>query len=86
MDHRPAGASGLVREVDHDFLAASAVCRALGWTSRSTADLLRFGYGRLYRALQETRLPEDVELIAVRRLDRSWAYWDYCARLRASSV
>lgn len=63
------GASGPIGEPDLDYLAAFLVSRAFGGRSRSKADLIRFGYGRLHRALQQSRLPSQVERLVTRRLD-----------------
>ena len=77
----------LVGQEDEDFLAAFLLSRAIGHTSRSKADLICFSYATLYRALQESRLPNDVERMVTSRLDRGgWLAWDNCARLRATVV
>ncbi|WP_156818835.1 GAP1-N1 domain-containing protein [Sphingomonas sp. Mn802worker] len=80
-------AGGSLLEPDHDFLAAFMVSRALGGRSRSKAFLFRFGYGRLYRAFQQSRLPWEIERLVTRRLDwGSWFEWDNCSRLRETTV
>lgn len=74
-------------QADEDFLAAFMMTRALGYRSRSQAELIRFAYTTLYRALQEDRLAEDVHRLATSRLD--WGGWlssDNCSRLRGTVV
>lgn len=79
--------NGSIGDRDSDFLAAFMVARAFGGRSRSKAALLRLGYGRLYRALQQSRLPSDVARLVTWRLDwGSWFDWDNCSRLRETTV
>lgn len=76
-------ASGLLDSSDEDFLAAFFLNRALGWTSRSQAELLQYSYTRVYRAFECERFSRDVERLASLRLGRSsWFDWDNCSRLR----
>ncbi|WP_378952465.1 hypothetical protein [Mesorhizobium sp. ANAO-SY3R2] len=76
-------ASGPVAEADQDYLAAFLMSRALGRRSRSQAELTQFAYEQLYRALEQSRLPTDVERFVTSRLDWSnWFDWDNCWRLR----
>jgi len=76
-----------VGQPDEDYLAAFLMSRALGFLSRSQAELIRFAYTTLYRALEQSRLPADVERMVARRLDRGgWFSWDNCSRLRETVV
>lgn len=73
--------------LDEDYLAAFLLARAIGHSSRSQAELIRFGYTTLHRALQQRRLPGDVELMITSRLDwGGWFSWDNCLRLRETVV
>lgn len=77
----------LVGQPDEDYLAAFLLSRAVGHPSRSKAELIRFAYTTLYRALQQNRLPSDVERMVTSRLDwGGWLAWDNCARLRQTVV
>ena len=74
-------------QFDEDFLAAFMMSRALGYRSLSEAELIRFAYTTLYRALQQDRLPGDVSRLATSRLDwGGWLSWDNCSRLRETVV
>jgi hypothetical protein len=76
-------ASGSVTDVDLDFLTFFLMSRALGHRSRSPAELMRFTYGRVYRALEESRIASSIEGMVTWRLDwAAWFQWDNCARLR----
>lgn len=76
-----------VGQLDEDYLAAFLLSRAVGTPSRSQAELISFAYTRLYRALQQSRLPSDVERMVTSRLDwGSWFGWDNCSRLRETVV
>jgi hypothetical protein len=76
-----------MEQADEDYLAAYLMSRALGFRSRSQAELFRFSYTTLYRALQQSRLPRDVENLFKWRLDwGSWFVWDNCSRLRETVV
>jgi hypothetical protein len=75
--------SGPLNRIDEDFLAAFLLARALGSRSRSQAELLRFAYTKVYRALETRRLPSQVEGLVTSRLRwGSWFDWDNCSRLR----
>jgi hypothetical protein len=77
------GASGPIGRSDEDFLAAFLLTRALGWESRSQAELLRFSYSRVYKAFQGRSLSRETERLASWRLN--WGTWfdlDNCTRLR----
>ena len=76
-------ASGLIDGADKDFLAAYFLCRALGWRSRSQAELLQYSYTRVHKAFEGQHFPRDTERLATSRLGRSsWFDWDNCSRLR----
>ncbi len=76
-------ASGLLNGADGDFLAAFFLNRALGWKSRSQAELLQYSYTRVYRAFENQHFSRDAERLASLRLGRaSWLDWDNCSRLR----
>lgn len=80
-------ASGVLNEIDLDFLVAFMISRALGSRSQSKAELFRFGYERLYRALQHSRMPYEVERLVISRLDwGSWLDREKCSRLRETVV
>ncbi len=80
-------ATGQLTLQDSDYLAAFLMSRALGNRSKSQAELFQFTYTKVYRALQENRLPFDVERLFSSRLDLgSWFDWDKCARLRQTVV
>lgn len=77
------GASGPLDQAEEDFLAAYLLTRALGWESKSQAELLRYAYIRVYRAFEKGRLPPETESLAKWRLDwNTWFDWDNCSRLR----
>lgn len=76
-------ASGLLNRADGDFLAAFFLNRALGWKSRSQAELLQYSYTRVYKAFENQHFSRDAERLASLRLGRgSWLDWDSCSRLR----
>lgn len=76
-------ASGPLDRSDKDFLAAFFLSRALGWKSRSQAELLQYSYTRVYKAFQDQHFSRDTEKLASWRLGRgSWLDWDNCSRLR----
>lgn len=80
-------ASGSLGRSDEDFLAAFFLNRALGWKSRSPAELLRYSYTRVYRAFESRRFAHDTEKLASSRLVRgSWIDWDNCSRLKETVV
>jgi hypothetical protein len=76
------GASGPLDRSDEDFLAAFFLTRALGWKSRSQAELLRYSYTRVYKAFQGQHFSRETERLASWRLQSSWFDWDSCSRLR----
>lgn len=76
------GASGPLDRSDEDFLAAFFLTRALGWKSRSQAELLRYSYTRVYKAFQGQHFSRETERLASSRLQSSWFDWDSCSRLR----
>lgn len=76
-----------VGQPDEDFLSAFLMSRALGRRSRSQAELIRFTYTTVYRALEQSRLPRDAERLVTGRLDwGGWFGWDNCSRLRETVV
>jgi GTPase-associated protein 1, N-terminal domain type 1 len=78
---------GQLSQSDEEFLAAFLCTRALGSRSRSPAELLRFSYARVYRALRANRYGYDVESMVTRRLEwGSWLVWDNSSRLRETVV
>jgi len=80
-------ASGSLGRSDEDFLAAFFLNRALGWKSRSPAELLQYSYTRVYRAFESQRFARDAEKLASSRLVRgSWIDWDNCSRLKETVV
>ena len=67
---------------DKDFLAAFILSRALGWKSRSQAELLQYSYTRVYKAFQNQHFSREAEKLASWRLGRgSWFDWGSCSRL-----
>lgn len=80
-------ATKLVGQADEEYLAAFIMSRALGSRSRSQAELIRFAYTTLYRALERSRLPVDALNMVIMRLDwGGWLGWDNCSRLRETVV
>ncbi|MFN3249391.1 hypothetical protein [Roseibium album] len=80
-------AKTLIEQSDEEYLAAYLMSRALGYRSRSQAELIRFSFTILYRAFEQDRLHWDVERLVKWRLDRGgWFSWDNCSRLRATIV
>jgi hypothetical protein len=78
-------ASGAMGPWDTDFLAAYFLTRALGWQSKSQAELLRYSYTRAYKAFQDRNFSHETESLAISRLERSsWLDWDNCSRLRST--
>jgi hypothetical protein len=76
-------ASGPLNNSDENFLAAFLLNRALGWKSRSQAELLQYSYTRVYKAFEKQHFSSDAERLASLRLGRgSWLDWDSCSRLR----
>ncbi|WP_256370144.1 hypothetical protein [Labrenzia sp. PHM005] len=76
-----------VSQPDEDYFSAFLMSRALGDRSLSQANLIQISYTTLYRALQFSRLPWEVERLAKWRLDSgSWFSWDSCSRLRETVV
>jgi len=81
------GSRGVLSQNGEDFLAAFMMARALGHRSRSQAELIRFAYTTLYRAMQQDRLPVDVQRLVTSRFDwGGWFSWDNCARLKETVV
>jgi hypothetical protein len=75
-------AFGPLGQSDEDFLAAFLLARALGWESRSQAELLRYSYTRVYKAFQQQRFSRETEMLACSRLLwKTWFNGDDCARL-----
>ena len=78
-------ASGSSSPVEKDFLAAYFLNRALGWESRSQAELLQYSYTPVYKAFLERRFSHDADRLARSRLEKSsWLDWDNCSRLRGT--
>jgi hypothetical protein len=78
-------ASGELDQSDGDFLAAFLLTRALGWESRSPAELLRFSYTTVYKAFQQRRFSRETETLASWRLGwRTLFDGDDCSRLTES--
>lgn len=74
-------------QADEEFLAAFIMARALGSRSKSKAELIRFAYTTLYRALEKSRLSVDAQNMIRMRLDwGAWFGWDNCSRLRETVV
>jgi hypothetical protein len=80
-------AAGRLDQRDDDFLAAFLMSRALGSRSRSRAELVRQSYSVVYRALEQSRLPQETEsLVTWRLVWGGWFHWDNCSRLRETVV
>ncbi|WP_163004521.1 hypothetical protein [Pseudomonas viridiflava] len=80
-------ASGPLNQSDENFLAAFLLSRALGWESRSQAELLQYSYTKIYKGFQDQLFSRDTEKLANSRLGRgSWLDWDSCSRLRETVV
>ena len=80
-------ASGRLEQPDEDFLAAFLMSRALGFRSHSRAELVHQSYTTVYRALEQSRLPREVESLVTWRLNwGGWFGWDNCSRLRETIV
>lgn len=78
-------ASGSSGPWEKDFLAAYFLTRALGWETRSQAELLQYSYTRVYTAFLERRFSYETDRLARSRLEKSsWLDWDNCSRLRAT--
>ena len=76
-------ASGPINRSDENFLAAFFLSRALGYKSRSQAELLQYSYTTVYKGFQDQLFSRDTEKLANWRLGRgSWLDWDSCSRLR----
>jgi hypothetical protein len=76
------GASGVLDQSDEDFLASFLLTRALGWESRSPAELLRYSYTRVYKAFQERSFSRETETLANWRLGWKTLFdSDDCSRL-----
>jgi len=76
-----------VGQSDEDFLAAFLLTRALGYRSRSQAELFRFAYTTVYRSLETSRLSADTERLVTSRFGwGGWFGWDKCTRLRETVV
>ncbi|WP_338768944.1 hypothetical protein [Massilia sp. METH4] len=75
-------ATGVLVRSDEDFLSAFLLARALGWESRSQAELLRYSFTRVYRAFEEGGFSDEAKSIASWRLDwNAWFSSDMCVRL-----
>ena len=64
------------------YLASYLLTRALGWRSRSSAELVRCAYDTAYRALAADRLPEDAWRLLDVQIPWVFLSWDRCLRLR----
>lgn len=74
--------SGTLDQSDQDFLAAFVLNRALGWKSKSQAELLRYSFSRVYNAFHGQLFSREAEKLASWRLEQSsWFDWDRCSRL-----
>ncbi len=81
------GAFGDLAQGDEDFLAAFLMARALGYKSRSQAELICASYTIVYRGFQHDRLQTDVARMVTSRFDSGlWSGWDNCSRLRETVV
>jgi hypothetical protein len=80
--------SGALDENDSVYLAAYFLARALGFRSRSQADLAQLSFERVHRAAESTVLAEEAWRLVEPRLPWSdfWFAWDRCQRLRAGVV
>lgn len=78
-------ASGSSSPWEKDYLAAYFLTRALGWKSRSQAELLQYSYTRVYTAFLERRFSYETDRLARSRLEKSsWLDWDSCSQLRGT--
>lgn len=78
-------ASGSSSPWEKDSLAAYFLTRALGWKSRSQAELLQYSYTRVYTAFLERRFSYETDRLARSRLEKSsWLDWDSCSQLRGT--
>jgi len=71
-------------EKEKEYLAAYLMARALGYTSKSPAQLIRFSFDEVYLAAEQHRLAPDARKLVERCLPSSWAFWldwDLCYRL-----
>jgi hypothetical protein len=70
------------------YLATYLLARALGWRSRSPAELVRYGFDAAYDALSRDRLPGDAWRLLEDRLPwvLPFVAWDRCLRVRNAVV
>lgn len=71
-------------EKEKEYLAAYLMARALGYASRSPAQLIRFSFDEVYLAAEKHRLALDARRLVERCLSTSWVFWldwDFCYRL-----
>lgn len=70
------------------YLLVYFLNRALGWRSKSQAELLQLSFEPIHNALARNSLPEDYWRTFESRLPWSifWLTWDRCQRLRAGVI
>ena len=71
-------------EKEKEYLAAYLMARALGYASRSPAQLIRFSFDEIYLAAEQHRLASDARRLVERCLPTSWVFWfdwDFCYRI-----
>lgn len=80
--------TGRLSEDAHNFFYSYLLCRALGYRSRSSAELARLGFESTYRAIELNALPNDAWSALEPRLpwSISWFDWNSCSRLRSAVV
>jgi hypothetical protein len=80
--------SGVLEENDSVYIAAYFLARALGFRSRSQAELAQVGFEMVHRAAEGSVLSEEAWRLVEPRLPWSdfWFSWDRCQRLRAGVI
>jgi hypothetical protein len=80
-------ATGTVSRDSELFLDAYLLARALGHSSRNSADLARIGFEPVYRAAWNGQLPDKGWRLMEHRLPSSmWSSWDRCLRIQKGVV
>jgi GTPase-associated protein 1, N-terminal domain type 1 len=79
-----ARAGGDVGYREESRFAAFLMARALGWRSRSCAELLRQSFDRVHQSLADDSMPYEGWQMIERRLPwpMPWGAWDRCGRVR----
>lgn len=77
-----------INEPKVTYLLAYFLSRALGWKSKSQAELVQLSFESTHNALASNRLPEDCWRTIEPRLPWSifWFTWDRCQRLRSGVI